>query len=67
MKKVTILSFIVMFLLCGCTNIECVKSHEEKGRCVRYTTILAGKTAVMIPHYYYCTKTICDEYKEVKR
>ena len=67
MKKVTILLFITIFLLCGCTNIECVKSHEEKGRCVRYTTILAGKTAVRIPHHYYCTKTICDEYKEVKR
>ena len=67
MKKMTILSFIVMFLLCGCTNIECVKSHEEKGRCVRYTTILAGKTTIMIPHYYSCTKIICDAYRVVEQ
>lgn len=67
MKKMIILlfivMFIVMFMLCGRTNRECVKSHEEEELCVWYTPILAGKTTIMFPHYYPCTKTICDEYR----
>ena len=63
-KGISILLFVI--LLCGCEKRECVKSHEEEGRCVRYTHIYTGKTMISIPRYYACTKTICDEYKVVE-
>lgn len=66
MKKIMIL-FIGMFLLCGCTNQKCIESHQEKRRCVWYSTIIVGKATILIPHYYSCTKTICDKYEEVSK
>ena len=65
MKKMIVLS-IVMLLVCGCTNQKCVKSHEEEETCVWYSYIRIGNTSSMIPHYYSCTKTICDEYEVIK-
>ena len=64
MKKIIIL-FIITFSLCGCTNQKCIKSHQEKSKCTRYTYVKTGNTHIMIPHHYNCTKTICDEYEEV--
>lgn len=64
MKKIIIL-FMIIFLLCGCTNKKCIKSHKEKRKCVWYSAIRVGKVTTTIPHYYSCTKTVCDEYEEV--
>lgn len=64
MKK-TIILFMIIFLLCGCTNLKCIKSHEQRDMCVAYTYVTTGKVIMMIPHYYDCTKTVCDEYEEV--
>ena len=36
MKK-TIILFMIIFLLCGCTNLKCIKSHEQRDMCVEYT------------------------------
>lgn len=66
MKK-NIILFMVIFLLCGCTNQKCVKSHEEKGRCVWFSTTRVGNITNTTPHYYSCTKTVCDEYEEVSK
>ena len=32
---------------------------------VAYTYVTTGKVTMMIPHYYDCIKTVCDEYEEV--
>ena len=63
MKKIIFVLFIV--LISGCTNKKCIKSHEEKDSCVVYSYIEINNTFVMIPHYYDCTRTVCDEYEEV--
>lgn len=31
--------------------------------CVYYTSFYNGSTMVMIPHFYECEKTVCDEYE----
>lgn len=64
MQKIIILILIII-LLSGCSSVKCVKSHEEKDRCIRYLYIKVGNAQRMIPQYYDCTKTICDEYEEV--
>lgn len=64
MKKIIIL-ILIIFLLSGCSSKKCVKSHEEKDRCVRYLYIKVGDVQTMIPQYYNCTKTICEEYEKV--
>ncbi len=64
MKKILIL-FMIMFSLCGCNNQKCIESHEEKSSCVIYSYIKIGDTFTMIPHYYNCTKMVCDKYEEV--
>lgn len=61
-KKIVILLFAIL-LLCGCEKKECIKSHEEEGRCVRYMPIYTGKTVTLVPQYYSCVKNVCDEYK----
>ena len=66
MKKIMVL-FIGMLLVCGCTHQKCIKSHEEKGTCVWYQTMRFGNTRITIPHYYSCTKTICDEYEVIEK
>lgn len=65
MKKIIFVLFIV--LISGCTNKKCIKSHEEKGSCVVYSYIKIDDTFVMIPRHYDCTRTVCDEYKEVSK
>lgn len=64
MKK-TIILFVIIFLLSGCSSPKCIKSHEEKDECIAYTSVIVGNRTVMIPHYYTCIKTVCDEYEEV--
>lgn len=64
MKYKLLLVFVILLITCGCTNKKCIKSHEEKARCVYYTYISTGKTTIAIPHYYDCIRTICDEYEE---
>ena len=54
------LLIIAIAILTGCGE-KCVRSHEEESTCAGY--IWTGKS--MIPYYYPCTKTVCDEY-EVK-
>ena len=63
MKKKTIILFVIIFLLSGCSSSKCIKSHEEKDKCIAYTSVIVGKVNVMTPHYYNCVKTVCDEYK----
>ena len=57
MKKIIILA-ILCLVLCGCENKKCIKSHEEKGYCIRPQCVFMG-----INQIYSCTKTICDEYE----
>ncbi len=64
MKKIIILISTII-LLSGCSSKKCIKSHEEKAKCVIYSYIKTGDVQMMVPHYYDCTKTICDEYEEV--
>lgn len=65
MKK-TIILFVMVFLLSGCSSPKCIKSHEEKDKCIAYTPVIVGNITVMTPHYYDCVKTVCDEYEEVQ-
>ena len=64
MKYKLLLVFGILLITCGCTNRKCVKTHKEKSRCIQYSYIYTGNTTIMIPHYYECIKTICDEYEE---
>lgn len=64
MKKIIILILIII-LLSGCSSKKCIKSHEEKDKCVIYSYMKSGDVRIMVPYYYDCTKTICDEYEEV--
>lgn len=62
MKKI-ILLIISVLLLTGCTDKkECIKSHEEHVTCVRTYYIGRHMRTIVVP----CTKTVCDEYKEVE-
>ena len=54
---------MIVILVCGCENKKCIKSHVEMGTCVYYTSFYNGSTMVMIPHFYECEKTVCDEYE----
>ena len=62
MKKIVILLTIIL-LLCGCEQKKCIKSHTEKDMCLRHIPIYRGKSVIMIPQYYECEKTVCDEYE----
>ena len=64
MKKIVIL-VIPILLLCGCDNRECIKSHKEKGSCIRTQCVFMGKNPICVNQFYSCTKTICDEYEKV--
>lgn len=68
MKVKSVLLILLILLLCGCDNKECVKSHKEKRECVKYTYsyIYNGKTMITIPnpHYYECEVTVCDEWSD---
>lgn len=64
MKKIIIL-FVIIFLLSGCSSPKCIKSHEEKVKCIAYTPVRVGNITVMKPRYYNCIKTVCDEYEKV--
>lgn len=64
MKKIIIL-ILMIILLTGCSSKKCIKSHTEKTKCIAYTSAIVGNTPVMIPRYYNCIKTICDEYEKV--
>ena len=66
MKK-TIILFVIIFLLSGCGSPKCIKSHKEKAKCIAYTPVIVGNVTVMTPRYYYCVKTVCDEYEEVSK
>ena len=57
-----IIGIIAIVCLSGCK--KCAKSHKEDSICVSYTPISTGKTIVLIPHYYKCKKTVCDEWAE---
>lgn len=64
MKKNKLLVIpILLVLLCGCENKECVKSHEEEDTCFYYIYHKIGSVTIMTPIYYQCTKTVCDEYE----
>ena len=65
MKKI-ILLVLFIFLLCGCSKKECIKSHEEDSTCTYSTCFMNGKTTICIPYTLPCKKTVCDEYKEVE-
>ena len=62
-----IVPIIVILLLCGCSNKECVKFHKEEGTCIRTVCTYTGKVMVCPSIPYKCNKTICDEYEEVKK
>lgn len=64
MKKIIIL-FIMTIFLCGCNGPKCVKSHEERATCTYYSYQKVGAGYIMIPHFYSCTQTICDQYENV--
>lgn len=65
MKKI-ILLIVLIFLLCGCSKKECVKSHQEDSICTYTRCMPISKTVMCIPYTLPCKKTICDEYKEVE-
>lgn len=60
MKKIGLI--LITILLSGCTSRKCIKSHQEQDRCVKYSY----NNLTVIPRYYECVKTVCDEYKEVE-
>lgn len=62
MKNKIIVLVIMILIICGCDNRKCIKSHEVQDTCMYYYRV--GKR-IMIPHYYTCTHTVCDEYEEV--
>lgn len=66
MKVKSILLVLLILLSCGCNNKECVKSHKETRRCMKFTTsyMYNGKTMVPIlnTHYYECEIEVCDEW-----
>lgn len=67
-KKIISLILIVILILIttGCSKPKkCIKSHQEKSKCILYTYVKTGETSIMIPYYYSCTKTICDEYEDL--
>lgn len=65
MRK-TMLLILIMFLMCGCSRKECVKSHKEESICVFQRCYSAGKTTTCMPYTLPCKKIICDEYREVE-
>ena len=60
--------WFVVLLLAGCssTKVKCVKSHEEKETCFRYTYVYHNGNTVPRLQYYPCTKTVCDQYEKVE-
>lgn len=62
MKNRLIFLSLVVLLLSGCDNRECVKSHQEQSVCVY--SMWNGKT--VIPYTLPCTVTVCDEYEEIE-
>lgn len=65
MNKKIIILILMILLLTGCSSKKCIKSHKEKAKCIAYNFAIVGNTTVMIPRYYNCIKTVCDEYEEV--
>lgn len=63
MKKILILSFLIL-LVCGCSNEKCIKSHEVDSTCMYYSYVIIGGQTMLIPNYYPCKKTVCDEYEK---
>lgn len=64
--KNKVLVLILILILCGCSDKECIESHEEETVCVRYQTFPSSGGQVKIyPMYYPCTKTICDEWEVI--
>lgn len=59
-----IIGVISIICLSGCSNKKCVKSHKENSTCVHYLYSRVGSASIIIPQYYECQKTICDEWAE---
>lgn len=62
-----ILIILFIFLLCGCENKKCIKSHVEEKNCYGVRSVRFGNNIRQIPYQYNCNKKICDEYEEVQK
>lgn len=63
MKKIFILTILVL-LLCGCEDKECIKSHTENSVCNDIICLPNGNTLACHIITTPCTEQICDKYEE---
>ena len=59
-----LLIIIVMFILCGCEDRKCLKSHEEDSMCTSYMYYHSNNSMKMIPIIRPCKETVCDKYED---